>query len=215
MKEVWQENKVLDGLVDETFEMGVAVALVRFNLVHQGAQAEERGRFAIFPADRHDVEFIDVPSGEQIAVAAGTYDVRLRYREGGVTKERWLPRQVLAGAVDRSVEMSQAPALPESRPMPETIPQTLPAETRPVETRPVETQAASRGTALANAREGSQPATPETPPGPGTAPETRPAPVTPAPPMIPAPPPNLTPVPVEPFIWRRWFGCGLAPEASR
>jgi hypothetical protein len=95
--------------------------------------------------------------------------------------------------------MSQAPALPESRPMPETIPQTLPAETQPVDTRPVETR----------------PAAPAFPSGPETAPDAAPTPVIPAPPMIPTPPPNLTPVPVEPFIWRRWFGCGLAPEEFR
>ncbi len=194
-KEIWQEKKVLEGLVDETVEMGVSVALVRFTLTNQGAPTEEHGRFAIYPAggrkEEYKEEFIDVPSGEQIAVAAGTYDIRLRYKEGAVTKERWLARQVVEGNFEKSVEMSAAPALPESRPMPETSPQTQPVETLPAapetvpQTRPAETQ---------------------------PAPETAPAPEVPAPPMIPTPPPNLTPVPVEPFIWRRWFGCSLVPD---
>lgn len=194
-KEIWQEKKVLEDLVDETVEMGVNVALVRFRLTNQGAPVEERGRFAIYPADRRDEEFIDVPSGEQIAVAAGTYDVRLRYKEGTVTKERWLAKQVLEGAVEKSVEMKSAPVLPETRPSPETAPQTMPAETLPVETRPVETRQA--------------------PPETRAAPETAPTPRRPAAPIIPTPPPNLTPVPVEPFIWRHWFGCGLVPEETR
>lgn len=183
-KEIWQERKVLEDVVDETVEMGVSVALVRFNLTHQGVPAEEHGRFAIYPADRRDEEFIDVPSGEQIAVAAGTYDVRLRYKEGTVTKERWLPKQVLEGAVERSVEMKSAPALPETRPSPETAPQTMPAETLPVETLPVETRPAAAETRAA--------------------PETRPAESLPA-----ARPPEPQGLPAPPRLFGVAPGCSL------
>lgn len=105
-KEVWREKKPLAGTVEETVEMDVKLAQVKYTLTNNGVAIGNKGRFLIFPAGEKKDEMADEPSGSAATVAAGVYDVLLKFKDGSVKKELWLQNQRFEGSVEKTIDVA-------------------------------------------------------------------------------------------------------------
>lgn len=105
-KEVWREKKALAGTVEETVEMDVKLAQVKYTLTNNGVAIGNKGRFLIYPAGEKKNELADEPSGSAATVAAGVYDVQLKFKDGSVKKELWLQNQRFEGSVEKTIDVA-------------------------------------------------------------------------------------------------------------
>ena len=81
------------------------MATLRITITNGGADVSRRGLFEVRPAGNHGANVIvSGGSGETVRLAAGTYDVDVRF-DGAVSKIMWLDGVALSGAVDKAVEV--------------------------------------------------------------------------------------------------------------
>jgi outer membrane protein OmpA-like peptidoglycan-associated protein len=105
-KTAWLDNLVLSGNVVKTVEMGVTVASLRVIILNGGKDTGGDRKFEVRPQGQHDADVIvSGSSGDTVRLAAGTYSVDVRFSDGAVNKTVWLDDLVLAGAVEKTVEM--------------------------------------------------------------------------------------------------------------
>jgi len=105
-KEIWLEKRDLSGRVDETVEMNLKLAQVRYTLTNNGISVGNKGRFLIYPVGQKDKELADEPSGSPAMVSAGVYDILLKFKDGSVKKETWLKNQKLEGSVEQTFDVT-------------------------------------------------------------------------------------------------------------
>ena len=111
-KIVWLDNQTLAGRVAKTVEIGLPLADVDYIVTNGGADSGDKGDIHVYPAGTHTandtVNAANVgwtTSGQTLRLPAGTYDVRITFEDGNVKKVLWLDNQILAGKVEKTVEV--------------------------------------------------------------------------------------------------------------
>ena len=89
--------------------MGLPVAALQITINNGGTDVADGGIFEVRPAGNHSADVIaSEGSGGTVRVAAGTYDVDVRFRDGAVENFIWLDGLVLSGTVRKTVEVGAA-----------------------------------------------------------------------------------------------------------
>jgi outer membrane protein OmpA-like peptidoglycan-associated protein len=105
-KTIWLDGVTLSGTVDKTVEIGTPIATLHVVITNGGKDVADHGGFEVRPAGNHGGDVIaSGRSGDTARVAAGTYDVDVRFNDGAVNKTIWLDGLALSGAVDKTVEV--------------------------------------------------------------------------------------------------------------
>lgn len=105
-KTVWFDGLAVSGRVEKTVDMGLPVAALTVVVTNGGADVGGNGTFEIRPAGQHGADVIAyAASGNTVRLAAGTYDIDARFRDGDVEKIVWLDGVALSGAVTRTIEV--------------------------------------------------------------------------------------------------------------
>jgi outer membrane protein OmpA-like peptidoglycan-associated protein len=105
-KVIWFDGMTLSGRVEKKVDMGLPVASLKVVITNGGADVAGNGTFEVRPAGHHDADSIaDERSGGTVRVAAGTYDVDVRFVDGAVNKIVWLDGLALSGTVEKTVEV--------------------------------------------------------------------------------------------------------------
>ena len=112
-KEFWIDNQSFAGKVDKTVEIGMPVAEVRYAVTNNGEDVRGDGQAHYFAHGHRDGgEIAWAESGDPVRLAAGTYDVAIRFEKGLVHKTVWQDNQNLSGKVERTVELGLKLAQP-------------------------------------------------------------------------------------------------------
>jgi outer membrane protein OmpA-like peptidoglycan-associated protein len=105
-KVIWFDSMVLSGRIEKKVDMGLPVATLKVVITNGGANVGENGTFEVRPGGQHDADVIAYErSGGTVRVAAGTYDVDVRFQDGAANKTMWLDGLALTGAVEKTVEV--------------------------------------------------------------------------------------------------------------
>jgi outer membrane protein OmpA-like peptidoglycan-associated protein len=108
-KTIWLDSLSVSGHIAKTIDIGMPVAALRVTITNGGADVGGQGTFEVRPNGQHDGGVVAYErSGGTVRVAAGTYDVDVRFQDGSVDKTVWLDGLVLAGAVQKTVEIGAA-----------------------------------------------------------------------------------------------------------
>ncbi|HXV75532.1 MAG TPA: hypothetical protein VD788_04375 [Candidatus Polarisedimenticolaceae bacterium] len=103
----WLEDYALDGMRQETIDLGTSNVQLRMTLVDGGRALEPgEGEYRVYAAGSRDLPLAEAPSGEAVMLSPGTYDVGLFYTSGGKRAERWVVGVEATGHVDREVDVS-------------------------------------------------------------------------------------------------------------
>jgi outer membrane protein OmpA-like peptidoglycan-associated protein len=105
-KIIWFDSLAVSGRVEKTVDMGMPVAALRIVITNGGADVGGQGTFEVRPAGQHGADVIAYEaSGGTVRLAAGAYDVDIRYQDGAINKTVWLDGLALSGTVQRTVEV--------------------------------------------------------------------------------------------------------------
>ena len=105
-KTIWFDGLVLSGPIEKTIDMAMPVAALTVVITNGGADVGGNGTFEVRPAGQHGADVIAYEgSGGTVRVAAGTYDVDARFRDGNVEKMVWLDGLALSGIVQKTIEV--------------------------------------------------------------------------------------------------------------
>jgi outer membrane protein OmpA-like peptidoglycan-associated protein len=105
-KMIWLDGLAISGRVEKTVDIGLPVAALHVLVTNGGADVGGNGKFEVRPKGNHDADVIaSAGSGGTVRVAAGTYDVDVRFEDGATSKTVWLDGLALSGTVDRTVEV--------------------------------------------------------------------------------------------------------------
>ena len=105
-KTIWFDGLALSGRVEKTVDMGMPVAALKVVITNSGTDVGGDGTFEVRPAGQHSADVIAYErSGGTVRVAAGTYDVDVRFQDGSVNKTVWLDGLALTGTVQKTVEV--------------------------------------------------------------------------------------------------------------
>jgi len=105
-KTIWLDGLALSGTVDKTVEIGMPVATLHVVITNGGADVAGSGTFEVRPPGNHGGDVIaSGRSGDTAQLAAGTYDLDVRFNDGAVNKTIWLDGLALSGTVDKTVEV--------------------------------------------------------------------------------------------------------------
>jgi outer membrane protein OmpA-like peptidoglycan-associated protein len=105
-KVIWFDGMVLSGRIEKKVDMGLPVASLKVVITNGGVDVGGNGTFEVRPAGQHNADSIAYErSGGTVRVAAGTYDVDVRYQDGSVNKMLWLDGLALSGTVQKTVEV--------------------------------------------------------------------------------------------------------------
>ena len=105
-KTVWFDGFALSGRIEKKIEIALPVAALHVVITNGGTDVGGQGLFEIRPAGNHGADVIVYEnSGGTVRVAAGTYDVDVRFQDGAVDKTIWLDGLALSGTVDKRVEV--------------------------------------------------------------------------------------------------------------
>ena len=105
-KMIWFDRLNLSGQVAKTVDIGMPVAALHVVITNGGADVSDHGTFEVRPAGNHAADVIAYErSRGTVRVAAGTYDVDIRFEDGAVNKLIWLDGLALSGKVDKTVEV--------------------------------------------------------------------------------------------------------------
>jgi outer membrane protein OmpA-like peptidoglycan-associated protein len=112
-REKWLDNQAFAGTVERTVEIGVSVAEVRYVITNSGADVEDKGEVAYFPAGKHDGPNIAWSrSTGSVRLPEGSYNVQVTFVQGLARKAIWLDNQAFADKVDKTVELGLTLAEP-------------------------------------------------------------------------------------------------------
>jgi DUF971 family protein len=107
-KAIWLDKQVLSGKVEQTVEVGVAVAQVRTVVTNGGTEVKDKAQVVYYPPGKRDGNGITWSnSGETVKVPEGVYDIRIRFADGAAKKEMWLTNQTLSNTVEKTVELGR------------------------------------------------------------------------------------------------------------
>jgi outer membrane protein OmpA-like peptidoglycan-associated protein len=107
-KIIWFDRMTLSGRIEKTVDVGLPVAALQIVINNGGTEVGD-GIFEVRPTGNHSADVIaSEGSGGTVRVAAGTYDVDVRFRDGAVEKFIWLDGLVLSGTVRKTVEVGAA-----------------------------------------------------------------------------------------------------------
>ena len=110
-KMIWLDGVALSGAVEKTVEVGMPMATLHVAITNGGTDVAGNGLFEVRPAGQHGANVIaSGSSGDTVRLAAGAYDVDVRFRDGAVSKMTWLDGVALSGAVEKTVEVGTAMA---------------------------------------------------------------------------------------------------------
>jgi outer membrane protein OmpA-like peptidoglycan-associated protein len=109
-KIIWFDRMALSGRIEKTLDMGLPVATLKITITNGGVNVGgDNGTFEVRPAGHHDADVIAYErSGGTVRVAAGTYDVDVRFQDGAANKTLWLDRLAASGTVEKTVEVGAA-----------------------------------------------------------------------------------------------------------
>lgn len=107
-KVIWLDGLAISGRVERTLDIGLPVAALHMLITNGGTDVAGNGGFEVRPAGNHGGDVIaSGRSGGTVRVAAGTYDVDVRFNDGAVNKTMWLDGVALSGNVDKIVEVAR------------------------------------------------------------------------------------------------------------
>jgi|SRR5579883_403777 len=113
-KEIWLDNQTFAGTFAKTVEIGLPIADVTYTITNGGVDTKgtrANAQFVLHAAGHHDGRAIAFGnSGDHVRVAAGAYDVQIKFSDGSASKEIWLDNQNFAGTVAKTVEIGLAAA---------------------------------------------------------------------------------------------------------
>jgi outer membrane protein OmpA-like peptidoglycan-associated protein len=105
-KIIWFDGMVLSSRIEKQVDMGLPVAALKIVITNGGANVGENGTFEVRPAGQHNADVIAYErSGGTVRVAAGTYDVDVRFNDGAANKTVWVDGLALSGTVEKTVEV--------------------------------------------------------------------------------------------------------------
>jgi outer membrane protein OmpA-like peptidoglycan-associated protein len=105
-KTIWFDGIALSGRIEKTVDMGLPVAALKVVITNGGVEVGGQGKFEIRPAGQHSADVIAYEeSGGIVRLAAGTYDVDVRFQDGSVNTMLWLDGLALSGTVEKTVEV--------------------------------------------------------------------------------------------------------------
>jgi outer membrane protein OmpA-like peptidoglycan-associated protein len=105
-KIIWFDGLVLSGRVEKTVDVNLPVAALTVVITNGGVDVGGNGTFEVRPAGQHGADVIAYESsGGSVRLAAGTYDVDARFRDGDVEKIVWLDGLTLSGKVRKTIEV--------------------------------------------------------------------------------------------------------------
>jgi len=111
LKRQWLESYAVDGVLNESVEIGLAAAELTVTLLERGQPVEaSRGRWRIYKSGERRAYIAERRSGETLSIEGGEYDIGLFYRSGGSFVERWLVGERIDDLSERRVEMGAAPS---------------------------------------------------------------------------------------------------------
>ena len=101
----WTDGLDFAGKVDETLEVGAAVADVTYRLSNAGADLAGAARVELHPAGGHGAPVVAwAGSGGHVRVPAGRYDVAAIVSKGFVNETKWIDGQEFDGTVAKSFD---------------------------------------------------------------------------------------------------------------
>jgi hypothetical protein len=108
MQTKWLENYRLDGIHEETVEMGRTMAGLRLTILNEGEALDpSAARWLVFRAGEREKPLAENRSGESVTLKPGSYDIAIFYQEGGRQGRRWLNGIDLYGIVQREVDLAE------------------------------------------------------------------------------------------------------------
>lgn len=101
-KIVWFDGLAISGHVEKSLDIGMPVATLHVLVANGGTDVVGNGGFEVRPAGNHGGDVIaSGRSGDTARLAAGTYDLDVRFNDGAVNKMIWLDGVALSGPVDK------------------------------------------------------------------------------------------------------------------
>jgi len=105
-KVVWFDRLAISGRIEKSVDMGLSVAALHIVITNGGTDVAGQGVFEVRPAGQHGADVIAYSNSTgTVRLAAGTYDVDVRFQDGAANKTVWLDGLVLSGTVDKTVEV--------------------------------------------------------------------------------------------------------------
>jgi hypothetical protein len=107
-KIIWFDKIALSGRIEKTVDVGLPVAALQILITNGGTNVSDGSIFEVRAAGNHSADVIaSEGSGGTVRVAAGTYDVDVRFRDGAVEKFIWLDGLVLSGPVRKPSRLAR------------------------------------------------------------------------------------------------------------
>ncbi len=113
-KDFWIDNQNFSGAVEKTVEIGLPVTTVTYVLSNLGADLKNDAQVHYFPhgTNHQGGEVTWSTSGDEVTMAAGTFDVHAIYETGLIHKSVWLDNQKFSGTVKQSFDFKVVAAQP-------------------------------------------------------------------------------------------------------
>jgi outer membrane protein OmpA-like peptidoglycan-associated protein len=105
-KDIWFDNQTFSGKVDKTVEIAVPLTDVRYLITNGGTDVGDKGEVRYFPPGKREGSVNWASSGKPVRLAAGSYDVVVRFVDGDARKEIWFENQQFSGRVEKTVEIA-------------------------------------------------------------------------------------------------------------
>jgi OmpA-OmpF porin, OOP family len=105
-KDIWFDNQTFSGKVDKTVEIAVPLTDVRYLITNGGTDVGDKGEVRYFPPGKREGSVNWALSGKPARLAAGSYDVVVRFVDGDARKEIWFVNQQFSGRVEKTVEIA-------------------------------------------------------------------------------------------------------------
>jgi hypothetical protein len=104
----WLENYRLEGVREETVEMGRSAASLRLTVMNEGRVLESSAaRWIAYAAGKHERALAESSSGEGVTLKPGSYDIAIFYDLDGKSGRRWLNGVDIYGNVHREVDLAE------------------------------------------------------------------------------------------------------------
>jgi hypothetical protein len=108
MQSKWLENYRLDGVQEETVEMGRSNASLRLTILNGGRALEpSAARWLVYRSGERQRALAESRSGESVTLKPGSYDIALIHEDGSGLGPRWLNGVDLYGNVHREVDLAE------------------------------------------------------------------------------------------------------------